>query len=76
MTIGERHQLLGKDVELMETEPLAAPRSGEVGETPAAQVVQGIDAVSICEEAIDEMRTDEASATGDPDPHVTRAVVA
>ena len=56
---------LGADVEVVEAQRAARGAGvGEVGERPGRQVVDDVDLVALGEEAVDEVRPDEARAAG------------
>ena len=62
LAFGEGDQLGGTDVEVVDREGVAAgaPGLGEVRELAGEKVVDDVDAVPFGEQAIDEVRTDEA----------------
>ena len=61
------------DVELVEREVVVArsPRVGQVGQRAGRQVVDDVDRVALGQQPVDEVRADEAGATGDERAHQT-----
>ena len=71
LAFGERDQLGGTDVEVVDREGVAAgaPGLGEVRELAGEKVVDDVDAVPFGEQAIDEVRPDEPASAGDQGAH-------
>src|SRR5690606_32669804 len=59
------------DVLLQELEPGAAHQVGDVVWSAGAEIIDSNDLVATLEEQLSDMRSEEASSSGDDDPHAT-----